>query len=68
MECFNCGAIIKDSRVNCPNCGYRFTAGDNRDCPNKVGPVCRITENICTMGTSFMSCPTKMRVDKEASF
>ena len=68
MFCFACKKPIRTQSVNCPHCGYRFTVDENNYCPNSNYGVCSITENMCTRGTQFQLCPTKLEADKNSPF
>lgn len=69
MICINCGNEIKNPKVNCPHCGYRFTANESIMCPNLYnGPICPFTRKICNKGIDFMTCSHKLKADREAPF
>lgn len=68
MICINCGNEIYNPRVKCPHCGYIFTANTSNMCPNLTGPICPFTKKICNKGVAFMTCPEKIKADKEAPY
>ena len=67
-RCFACNQPIKSAAVPCPHCGYKFTADDDRYCPNMNFGLCRISEIPCTYGISWQTCPTKNKVEEESGF
>lgn len=67
-KCFACGAPIYNKNFACPNCGYKFTAGDNRYCPNMNFGLCSITEIPCTLGVDWHKCSIKEKAEKDSRF
>lgn len=67
-KCFACGEPIYNNNIPCPKCGYKFSAGDNRYCPNSNFGKCCITESICAYGIGWQTCPTKNKADNESEF
>lgn len=66
LTCFSCGAVIQNSLVPCPKCGYKYTADDNRYCPNMHYGLCKITEMPCREGINYATCAIKNKVDRES--
>ena len=54
--------------MNCPNCGYRFTADEDYYCPNNHFGKCTFTDTLCNKGIDFITCYIKTKADSEAPF
>lgn len=67
-KCFACGEAIYNVNLPCPKCGYKFTAGDNRYCPNMNFGTCGITESMCNKGVNWQTCTIKIKTDSESAF
>lgn len=65
MKCFSCGTTIINYNLPCPKCGYKFTADDNRYCPNMRFGLCSISEIPCTEGINYALCALKNKADQE---
>ena len=68
ITCFACGKPIKNAHIPCPHCGYKFTAGDDLDCPNKQFGTCTLTGNLCTYVGNYGKCPVKNEVEREQDY
>ena len=68
MKCISCGHEIINPRMNCPNCGYRFTADEDYYCPNSHFGKCTFTDTLCNRGIDFITCYIKTKADSEAPF
>lgn len=62
--CFNCGGSIVTPLTPCPYCGYKVD-GDNLRCPNLMGTICSLTDNICSIRGDYGRCPVKNKFDHD---
>ena len=67
-KCFACGEPLYNMQMPCPKCGYKFSAGDTRYCPNSNFGLCQITEIPCSKGNKWQTCEIKNKADKESWF
>ena len=67
-KCFVCGEPIYNYLRPCPKCGYQFSAGDNKTCPNSRFGLCQITEIPCKEGINWQMCNVKNKADSESWF
>ena len=65
-HCLACGEEIYNYQMPCPKCGYKFSAGDNRYCPNNKYGICQVTEIPCREGIRWATCGIKNKADSES--
>ena len=63
--CFNCGKILRNINVPCPNCGYFYSADTNKECPNIRMGTCLVTKALCRNMGNYGKCPVKNELERE---